>query len=109
MVIPRIPRTAIVVNQTIMIGPNMRPTAPVPSRWVANRTTMIVAVIGTTRLSSDGSITFIPSTAESTEIAGVIMLSPKNSAAPKTPRPASRNLVRPRRVLRPAGSARSGP
>ena len=95
MVIPRIPRTAIVVNQTIMIGPNMRPTAPVPSLWVAKRTTMIVAVIGTTRLSSDGSITFIPSTAESTEIAGVIMLSPKKSAAPKTPRPANRNLLRP--------------
>ena len=51
-------------------------------------------MIGTTRLSSDGSITFIPSTAESTEIAGVIMLSPKKSAAPKTPRPANRNLVR---------------
>jgi hypothetical protein len=32
-----------------------------------------------------------PSTADSTEIAGVIMLSPKNSAAPKMPsRPASR-------------------
>ncbi len=39
---------------------------------------------------------FVPSTAESTEIAGVIMLSPKKSAAPKTPSPASRNFVRPR-------------
>ena len=28
-------------------------------------------------------------------MAGVIMLSPKKSAAPKTPRPASRNLMRP--------------
>ena len=46
---------------------------------------MIAAVIGTIRCSSDGAATFSPSTAESTEIAGVIMLSPKNSEAPKTP------------------------
>ena len=94
IVIPRMPRAAIVVNQRTMIGPNIRPTAPVPSLCTAKRTTMIVAVIGTMKLSSDGSITFTPSTAESTEIAGVIMLSPMNSAAPKTPSPASRYLVR---------------
>ncbi len=41
-------------------------------------------------------IVLVPSTAESTEIAGVIMLSPKNSAAPNTPRPASTNFVAPR-------------
>ena len=33
----------------------------------------------------DGWTSLIPSTAESTEIAGVIMLSPKNSEAPKIP------------------------
>ena len=44
-------------------------------------------------------IVLVPSTAESTEIAGVIMLSPKNSAAPKTPRPASTNFVRPETSL----------
>ena len=33
--------------------------------------------------------TFRPSTADSTEIAGVIMLSPKNNAAPKMPSAAS--------------------
>ena len=54
---------------------------------------MITAVIGTTALASDGCTTFSPSTADSTEIAGVIMLSPKNSAAPNTPRPASMSLM----------------
>ena len=50
---------------------------------------MIAAVIGTIRLATEGAATFTPSTAESTEIAGVIMLSPKNSEAPKTPSAAS--------------------
>ena len=53
---------------------------------------MIVTVIGTTRLSIEDEIVFVPSTAESTEIAGVIMLSPKNRAAPNTPRPAEQEL-----------------
>ena len=61
---------------------------------------MIAAVIGTTRCSSDGSTTFSPSTAERTEIAGVIMLSPKKSEAPKTPSAARTSLVR-----RPPGDA----
>jgi len=55
---------------------------------------MITAVIGTTSSSSPGSTILRPSTADSTEIAGVIMLSPKNSAAPNTPRAASSIAVR---------------
>ena len=62
---------------------------------------MITAVIGTTRCSSDGSTTLSPSTADSTEIAGVIMLSPKNSEAPKMPSAASTSCRPP-----PAGRAR---
>ena len=54
---------------------------------------MIAAVIGTTRCSSDGDATLSPSTADSTEIAGVIMLSPRKSDAPNRPSPASRSLV----------------
>ena len=42
-----------------------------------------------------------PSTADSTEIAGVIMLSPKNSEAPKMPSPARMSFVR-----RPPGTLR---
>jgi hypothetical protein len=55
---------------------------------------MITAVIGTTSTSSDGWTTLSPSTADSTEIAGVIMLSPKNSEAPKMPSAASTNAAR---------------
>ena len=52
---------------------------------------MIATVIGTTELLIEDEIVSVPSTAESTEIAGVIMLSPKNSAAPNNPSPASTN------------------
>ena len=48
----------------------------------------MTAVIGTTSSASDGAATFTPSIADNTEIAGVIMLSPKNSEAPKRPRAA---------------------
>jgi hypothetical protein len=63
---------------------------------------MIAAVMGTIRCSSDGSATLTPSTAESTEIAGVIMLFPRNSEAPKIPSPTSTSLVR--RLPPPAGA-----
>ena len=43
-------------------------------------------------------MTLRPSTADSTEIAGVIMLSPENSAAPKMPSVASTNARRPPRA-----------
>ena len=55
---------------------------------------MIAAVIGTTRLLSDGAATLTPSIADSAEIAGVIMLSPKKREAPKTPSAASVSFVR---------------
>ena len=108
--IPRIPSTAIVVNQTSMIGPNKRADRAGAEPLDREEQTMIVTVIGTTRLSIEDEMVFVPSTAESTEIAGVIMLSPKKSAAPKTPRPASRNLVRPSIAGRRSdGSGRSAP
>jgi hypothetical protein len=51
-------------------------------------------VRGMIQSSNEGLTTLNPSTAESTEIAGVIMLSPRNSAAPKMPRAASTAVVR---------------
>ena len=63
---------------------------------------MITAVIGTTSACSPGSTTLRPSTADSTEIAGVIMLSPKNSAAPKIPSEASTAARRPPGEPQPA-------
>ena len=53
-----------------------RPTTLVPKRCTANSTVMIASVIGTTSGAIDGDATSRPSTADSTEIAGVIMLSP---------------------------------
>lgn len=97
---PATPHAPMVTNQTIITGPNTRPTAAVPRRCTRNSSTMINAAIGTTSPSSDGSTTLSPSTADSTEIAGVIMLSPKNSEAPKMPSAASTATVRrPRCVL----------
>ena len=72
----RSPATASSANHTPMTGPNSRPTTPVPKRWIANSPVRITSVIGTTSESSAGSTTSIPSTAESTEIAGVIIPSP---------------------------------
>ncbi len=70
------PATARIVNHTAITGPKRRPTTPVPKRWIANRTVMITSVISTTIDSRLGETTFSPSTADSTEIAGVIMPSP---------------------------------
>lgn len=55
---------------------------------------MITAVMGTTASPRDGSTTLSPSTADSTEIAGVIMLSPKKSDAPKMPSAARTTAAR---------------
>src|SRR5215471_17395609 len=67
---PRTPSTPIAANQMAMTGPNRRPTAPVPRCWSRNKTTMIAAVIGTTRSDSDGAATLTPSIADSTALAG---------------------------------------
>ena len=93
------------MNHTRISGPNSQPTAPVPRRWIANSATRMASDIGTTRCARPGESTFRPSTAEVTEIAGVIMPSPKNRPAPKIPSVIS-SVVRPiRRRLISAASA----
>ena len=82
--IPLMPHTPMTTNQTTITGPNRRATLAVPSRWTrrgdddrrGDRDDQVL---------SDGAATLRPSTADSTEIAGVIMLSPRNSDAPKMP------------------------
>ena len=59
-----------------MIGPNSRPTFAVPRDWIMNSPTRIAIASGMTYGSSPAWTVVIPSTAESTEMAGVIMLSP---------------------------------
>ena len=70
------PSTASVMNHIGMTGPNSTPIRAVPWRWITNSTTRIAMVSGTTTWCSWGAATSSPSTADSTEMAGVIMLSP---------------------------------
>ncbi|CAB4729338.1 unannotated protein [freshwater metagenome] len=63
-------------NQTIITGPNTFPTAPVPLLWTRKSPTMITIAIGMTQDVNDVDTTSRPSTALSTEIAGVMMPSP---------------------------------
>ncbi len=84
----RAPSTAMVMNQTTQIGPNQRPIPPVPCRCTRNRPISTAREIGTMNGSSRPPrpwITPRPSTADSTEIAGVSMASPKNRPAPIMP------------------------
>ncbi len=68
-----------------MTGPNTRPTLRVPRDCMANSTRMTTTLIGSTYSRSSAVETSRPSTADSTEIAGVITPSPKNRQAPAIP------------------------
>ena len=70
------PRRPRVENQTNMIGPKTAPTPAVPRRWKKKRTTRITIVSGITYGLKNGVAISRPSTALSTEMAGVIMPSP---------------------------------
>src|SRR6185312_2250099 len=79
------PATAIDRNQITMIGPNIAATFAVPRLCAANSTMRITTVSGATYSLNDGLASVSPSTADSTEIAGVITESPRNIDAPMTP------------------------
>ena len=91
------PAMPMQMNHTAVIGPNTVATLPVPKRCTENRTARMTSVIGTTKGSKAGVTTFRPSTADRTEMAGVMMASPKNRAAPHMPMP--------RIAVEPAGHA----
>ena len=74
--IPRRPSTPIAMNQISITGPKMLPMNAVPLRWTKNRPTRIAMLIGTMTGASWGASSLRPSTALSTEIAGVITPSP---------------------------------
>ena len=59
-----------------MTGPNSLPTAAVPRDWIANSPIRMTIAIGTTRASARSATTVSPSTADSTEMAGVMIASP---------------------------------
>ncbi len=78
------PAAAMLRNQTNIAGPNSAPTFSVPRRWIQNSTTISTSEIGTIQGCASLVATPMPSTAEMTEIAGVITPSPKSIAAPTT-------------------------
>ena len=57
-------------------GPKNIPTLAVPCFWIPNSPMMMTSVTGTMNGCSSGVMISRPSTADSTEIAGVIMPSP---------------------------------
>ena len=66
----------MVANHTTMTGPKTLPTASVPRRCTANKPTRITQANGTTRSSNADEATSNPSTALTTEMAGVMSPSP---------------------------------
>ena len=64
------------MNQTRVVGPKILPTRAVPLRWIKKIPTKITMVIGTMYGAKKGVATCKPSTAESTEMAGVMIPSP---------------------------------
>ena len=70
------PVTARVANHKIMTGPNTLPMAFEPCRCSTNNPTSTAIETGTMKGSSFGATISRPSIAPSTEIAGVITLSP---------------------------------
>ena len=68
--------SAMTTNHASMTGPNSRPTFAVPRLWMRNSPMMMTTVTGTTYGAKSGVATFKPSTAPSTEMAGVMMPSP---------------------------------
>ena len=70
------PSRPMTTNQTSMTGPNSLPMLAVPRRWIRNSPTRIAIVTGTVNCSKCGAMSFRPSIADSTEIAGVMTPSP---------------------------------
>ncbi len=97
-----IPSAARVRNHTRVIGPNSEAIWCVPRDWIMNSATRITADMGSTHECMDAltpGASFRPSMAPITEMAGVIMPSPRNRAAPQMPRKKGIIACRPR-VLR---------
>ncbi len=72
----RPPARPIATNHSSITQPNTEPIRDVPTRWTQNRPIRIAAEIGTTSSLNAGFCSEIPSTAPSTETAGVITPSP---------------------------------
>ena len=78
-----------------MTGPKNAATLAVPRRCTANKAIRIATVNGMTECSNAGVTSLSPSTAESTEIAGVITKSPRNMEKPMMPSTMTSGVRRP--------------
>src|SRR5262245_57481565 len=72
LITPTSPSRPSMANQNIMTGPNSAATLAVPRRWNTNKATMTTMVMGTTYGLNRGVATSRPSTADSTDMAGVM-------------------------------------
>ena len=81
---PRTPRTTSTRNHTTITGPNSLPIFSVPRLCMAKSPIRMTSVSGRMNGCSVEVSTPRPSTALSTDIAGVSMPSPKNSARPRS-------------------------
>ena len=88
-------------NQSSITGPKIAPIFAVPRFWTMKRPTRIAMVMGMTYARKTGVAISSPSTALSTEMAGVIIPSPYSSDAPN--RPTSTSICRRRRAVGDAG------
>ena len=70
------PSSAMTANHTRVSGPKNLPMPAVPCFCTANRPNRITSVSGITNFLKAGDTTSMPSTADSTEIAGVMTPSP---------------------------------
>ena len=70
------PMAPMTTNQRNITGPKATPTRWVPNRCARKSATNTTSAIGTTAEANSGATSSRPSTALSTEIAGVMMLSP---------------------------------
>ena len=94
-------------NHSTMMGPNTRPTLWVPRDCTANNAMMMTTEAGTISSCASGKLTLRPSTADMTEIAGVITPSPKNRQAPPIPISAMVRLTRSDVAVRCASAIRA--
>ena len=85
------PKPPMDKNQSMVKGPKNLPIVAVPCRCTINSPARIPIDKGTNHWLKMGVAILRPSMAESTEIAGVIIPSPKNSDAPTKPK-AIRNI-----------------
>src|SRR5437764_15043242 len=100
------PSTPMTPNQTSITGPNIAPMRAVPRLCTRNKPIRITSVTGITHEARVGAAISSPSTAESTEIAGVRPPSAYSSADPKMPSTIMRRRgARPRATRLPFTSA----